>query len=87
MGSGCSRVCFSAYWVKALETVNPTGTLLGAALALAPSLLCCTPALPLAITAIASLLPAAGHFGVPIQGWIATHEGTLYALAIAAMAW
>ena len=67
--------------------MNPTGTLLGAVLALAPSLLCCTPALPLAITAIASLLPAAGYFGVPIQGWIATHEGALYALAIAAMAW
>ena len=75
------------YGLRQGQRVNPTGTLLGAALAMAPSLLCCTPALPLVITAIASLLPAAGHFGVPIQGWIATHEGTLYALAIAAMAW
>ncbi|WP_293026717.1 hypothetical protein [Pandoraea sp.] len=52
---------------------------------MAPSLLCCTPALPLAIATVASLLPAAGRFGVPIQGWIATHEGLIYALAIAAM--
>jgi hypothetical protein len=75
------------YGRKQGQRVNPTGTLLGAVLAMAPSLLCCTPALPLAITAIASLLPAAGHFGVPIQGWIATHEGLIYAAAIAAMAW
>ncbi len=75
------------YGLKQGQRVNPTGTLLGAVLAMAPSLLCCTPALPLAITAIASLLPAAGHFGVPIQGWIATHEGLIYAAAIAAMAW
>ena len=80
-------VALSVYGLRQGQRVNPTGTLLGAALALAPSLLCCTPAIPLVITAMASLLPAAGHFGVPIQGWIATHEGTLYAAAIAAMAW
>lgn len=80
-------VTLGVHGLRQGQRVNPTGTLLGAGLALAPSLLCCTPAIPLAITAIASLLPAAGHFGVPIQGWIATHEGTLYALAIAAMAW
>ena len=80
-------VTLGAHGLRQGQRVNPTGTLLGAALALAPSLLCCTPAIPLAITAIALLLPAAGHFGVPIQGWIATHESTLYALAIAAMAW
>ena len=80
-------VALGVYGLRQGQRVNPTGTLLGAALALAPSLLCCTPAIPLAITAMASLLPAAGHFGVPIQGWIATHEGTLYAAAIAAMAW
>ena len=75
------------YGLRQGRRVNPTGTLLGAVLPMAPSLLCCTPALPLAITAIASLLPAAGRFGVPIQGWIATHEGLIYAVAIAAMAW
>ena len=80
-------VALGVYGLWQGQRVNPTGTLLGAALALAPSLLCCTPAIPLAITAMASLLPAAGHFGVPIQGWIATHEGTLYAAAIAAMTW
>ena len=80
-------MALGVYGLRQGQRVNPTGTLLGAVLAMAPSLLCCTPALPLAITAMASLLPAAGHFGVPIQGWIATHEGTLYALAIAAMAW
>ena len=80
-------VTLGAHGLRQGQRVNPTGTLLGATLALAPSLLCCTPAIPLTITAIASLLPAAGHFGVPIQGWIATHESTLYALAIAAMAW
>ncbi|MBU6440574.1 MAG: hypothetical protein KGS28_10125 [Betaproteobacteria bacterium] len=80
-------VSLGVHGLRQGRRVNPTGTMLGAALALAPSLLCCTPAIPLAITAIASLLPAAGHFGVPIQGWIATHEGTLYAMAIAAMAW
>lgn len=80
-------VAMGVYALRQGKRVNPTGTLFGAVLALAPSLLCCTPAIPLAITATASLLPAAAHFGVPIQGWIATHEGTLYAAAIAAMAW
>jgi hypothetical protein len=60
---------------------------LGAVLAVIPSLLCCSPILPLTIAAIASILPAAGAFGLPIQGFIATHEAWIYGVAIALMAW
>lgn len=66
---------------------NAAGSVIGAILAVIPSLLCCSPILPLTIAAIASILPAAGAFGLPIQGFIATHEGWIYGLAIALMAW
>ena len=66
---------------------SPTGSALGAILATLPALLCCTPILPLAIAAIASVLPAAGQVSGPIQGFIATHEGEIYGVAIALMLW
>lgn len=62
-------------------------TMLGAIVAIIPTLLCCSPILPLGIAAIASVLPAAGTLGMPIQGFIATHEAWLYAIAITFMAW
>ncbi|OZB39245.1 MAG: hypothetical protein B7X48_09875 [Acidiphilium sp. 34-60-192] len=62
-------------------------TILGAIVAIVPTLLCCSPILPLGIAAIASVLPAAGTLGLPIQGFIATHEAWIYASAIAFMAW
>lgn len=62
-------------------------TVLGAIVAILPTLLCCSPVLPLTIAAIASVLPAAGTLGLPIQGFIATHESWLYGIAIALMAW
>lgn len=62
-------------------------TAVGAIIALLPSLLCCSPVLPLTITALASVLPAAGRLGLPIQGFIATHEAWLYAIAVALMVW
>jgi hypothetical protein len=62
-------------------------TVLGAIVAVVPTLLCCSPVLPLTIAAIASVLPAAGTLGLPIQGFIATHESWLYGIAIASMAW
>ena len=67
--------------------VRSTGSVLGAILATAPSLLCCSPILPLTIATIASVLPAAGQLGVPIQGFIATHEGEIYGVAIVLMVW
>lgn len=63
------------------------GGALGAVLAVLPSLLCCSPILPLSIAAVAAILPAAGSLGVPIQGFIATHELWIYGVAIALMAW
>ena len=66
---------------------KPAGSALGAILAALPPLLCCSPILPLAIAAVAAVLPAAGALGVPIQGFIATHESEIYAVAIALMAW
>lgn len=66
---------------------KPAGSVVGAILAALPPLLCCSPILPLAIAMVAAVLPAAGAFGVPIQGFIATHEGTLYAIATGLMAW
>jgi uncharacterized RDD family membrane protein YckC len=61
--------------------------MLGAIVAVLPTLLCCSPVLPLAVAAIASVLPAAGTLGLPIQGFVATHETWLYAIAIALMLW
>jgi hypothetical protein len=66
---------------------RPAGGVLGAVLATLPALLCCSPVLPLAIAAIAAVLPAAGSLGVPIQGFIATHETWIYGAAVAFMAW
>jgi hypothetical protein len=62
-------------------------SMLGAIVAVLPTLLCCSPVLPLAIAAIASVLPAAGSLGLPIQGFVATHEMWLYGVAIALMLW
>jgi hypothetical protein len=39
--------------------------------------------LPITITVIAAVLLAVGLFGVPIQGFIATHESEIYDIAIA----
>ena len=66
---------------------KPAGSALGAVLAALPPLLCCSPILPLAISAVAAVLPAAGSFGLPIQGFIATHEPEIYGVAIALMTW
>ena len=66
---------------------RPTGSVLGAILATLPALLCCTPIVPLAIATIASMLPAAGQVSGPIQGFVATHEGEIYGIAIALMLW
>ncbi len=66
---------------------KPAGSALGAVLAALPPLLCCSPILPLAISAVAAILPAAGYIGMPIQGFIATHEPEIYSVAIALMAW
>lgn len=66
---------------------KPASSALGAVLAALPPLLCCSPVLPLAISAVAAVLPAAGSLGLPIQGGIATHELAIYGVAIALMAW
>lgn len=68
---------------------SPTSgkSMLGAIVAVLPTLLCCSPLLPLAIAAVASVLPAAGALGLPIQGFVATHETWLYGIAIALMVW
>ncbi|GBQ19051.1 hypothetical protein AA700_1323 [Acidiphilium acidophilum DSM 700] len=63
------------------------GSVLGAIVAVLPTLLCCSPVLPLAVAAIASVLPAAGALGLPVQGFVATHEALLYGVAIALMVW
>lgn len=75
------------YGIRQGARVHPAGTVLGAVLATLPALLCCSPALPLAIATIASVLPAAGQLGLPIQGFIATHESAIYGVAIALMIW
>ncbi len=62
-------------------------TVLGAIVAVVPTLFCCSPILPIALTAAASILPAAGTLGLPIQGLIATHETLIYGIAIALMIW
>lgn len=59
----------------------------GAVLAIIPSLFCCSPILPLTVAAIAAILPTAGATALPIQGFIATHETWLYAVAIVLMIW
>jgi hypothetical protein len=80
-------VALGVYGIRQGARVGPAGTVMGAVLATLPALLCCTPILPLAIATIASVLPAAGQLGLPIQGFIATHEGAIYGVAIALMVW
>lgn len=67
--------------------VKSAGGVLGAVLGVLPSLLCCSPILPLSIAAVAAFLPAVGSLGIPIQGFIATHEFWIYGAAIVLMAW
>lgn len=80
-------VTLGVYGFRQGARTNHAGTVLGAVLATLPALLCCTPILPLGVVTIASVLPAAGRLGLPIQGFIATHEGAIYGVAIALMAW
>ena len=80
-------LALAAHGLRHGAGARPAGGLLGAVLATLPALLCCSPVLPLAIATIAGILPAAGAFGVPIQGCIATHETWIYGAAIALMAW
>ena len=75
------------YGLKQGAHVTSGKTILGAIVAIVPTLLCCSPILPLVIATIASVLPAAGTLGLPIQGFIASHETWLYAIAIIFMAW
>lgn len=63
------------------------GSASGSIAALIAPLLCCSPILPLAIAAIAGILPAAGAAAAPLQGFIATHELEFYLAAIALMSW
>lgn len=80
-------LALGAYGFRNGSGAKPTGSALGAILAALPPLLCCSPILPLAISAVAAILPAADSFGLPIQGFIATHEVEIYGVAIALMAW
>lgn len=80
-------VALGVYGLRHGAGAKPAGSALGAVLAALPPLLCCSPILPLAISAVAATLPAAGPLGVPIQGFIATHELEIYGVAIALMAW
>lgn len=67
--------------------VRSAGSAVGAVLALAPSLLCCSPLVPLGVAALASIIPAAGGLGLPIQGFLATHTLLIYALSLLLMGW
>jgi hypothetical protein len=80
-------LALGVYGFRSGSGAKPAGTALGAVLAALPPLLCCSPILPLAISAVAAILPAAGSFGVPIQGFIATHELEIYGIAVALMVW
>ena len=75
------------YGLRQGARMRPASTVLGMVLAILPALLCCTPILPLTIATTAAVLPAAGRFGLPIQGFIATHESAIYGLAVALMLW
>lgn len=80
-------MAFGVYGFRQGSRMHPASTALGALVAILPALLCCSPILPLAIATIASVLPVAGQLGVPIQGFIATHEGEIYGIAIVLMVW
>jgi hypothetical protein len=67
--------------------VRTAGSAVGAVLALAPSLLCCSPIVPLGVAALASIIPAAGGLGLPIQGFLATHTALIDAVALLLMGW
>lgn len=77
----------SAYGLRHGSRAKPAGSLIGAILAALPALLCCSPILPVAIAALAAILPAVATIGAPLQGFIATHEGWIYGSALALMAW
>ncbi|MHB1302368.1 MAG: hypothetical protein ACYCZB_02705 [Acidiphilium sp.] len=63
------------------------GSASGSIVALIAPLLCCSPALPITIAAVAAILPAVGTAATPLQGFIATHELEFYTAAIVLMAW
>lgn len=80
-------MALGVYGLRQGSRMRPASTVLGVVLAVLPALLCCTPVLPLAIATIAAVLPAAGQLGLPVQGFIATHESGIYGVAIALMLW
>lgn len=80
-------VALAVYGFRGGGGARPARGVLGAVLAVIPSLFCCSPVLPLAIAAMAAVLPAAGSTSLPIQGFIATHEGWIYGAAVVLMVW
>ncbi|MGH8111781.1 MAG: hypothetical protein ACREPL_07600 [Rhodanobacteraceae bacterium] len=77
----------AVYGFRSGSGAKSAGGVIGAILGILPSLLCCSPVLPLSIAAVAAFLPAAGSLGMPIQGFIATHEFWIYGVAIVLMVW
>ena len=56
----------------------------GVAVGLLTPVLCCSPALPIAISFVAGMFPSLiGPFGWGLQGFIATHQNELFLAAIA----
>ena len=53
----------------------------GVLVAVITPLLCCSPFIPIVIGSVAAVIPAAGQMGLPIQGFVATHETLFYAAA------
>jgi len=66
-----------------VKTVYGAGGLL---VAIGTPLLCCSPLIPIVVGAIAAVIPAAGRIGLPIQGFVATHETLFFSVATALLA-
>jgi hypothetical protein len=80
-------LALAVYSFRCGAGAKPAGSALGAILAMLPPLLCCSPILPLTLSAVAAVLPAAGALGIPVQGFIATHESEIYGIAAGLLVW
>lgn len=77
-------IVFIVYLFKQGQSANKASAAGGLAVGFITPLLCCSPLLPIAFGLLASLFPALnGSFlGPQVQGFIATHQEALFAVAI-----
>ena len=80
-------VTFMVYLLRQGQHASKTSAAGGIAVGVLTPVLCCSPALPIALGFVAGIFPTLmGSFGWRIQGFIATHQMELFLFAVLLLA-